>query len=102
MINFFKRFKRLFYSEKKLILSEILVANQSILRELTAMRGDSKSKEVSIQQEVVQMSERIGKLTKMIYDMVGSLSQYFKIELEFMEREKDKVVKKPTDHDAIF
>jgi len=99
MINFFKK---IFYPRKKLILSEILAINQGILRELIAMRGDSKSKELSIQLAVAQMSAEIAKLTKMIYDMVESLSKYFKLEVEFMEKEKEKTAKKPTEHDAIF
>jgi len=97
-----KFFKKLFYSEKKLILSEILAANQGILRELTALRGDSKSKEVSVQQEVAQMSKALEGLTKMMYDMVESLSKYFKLEVEFMEKEKKKMEKESTDHDKIF
>jgi len=97
-----KFFKKMFYSRKKLILSEILATNEGILRELTAMRGDSKSKEISIQEEVAKMSEELANLTKMIYDMVQSLSKYFKIEVEFMEKEKEKKEKKPTEHDAIF
>ena len=99
MISFFRK---IFHSEKKLILVQILDANQSILRELKAMRGDAISKENSIQQEVVQMSKGIEGLTKMIYDMVDSLSKYFKIEVEFMEKEKEKTEKKPTEHDRIY
>ena len=97
-----KFFKKIFYPRKKLILSEILATNQGILRELIAMRGDSKSKEVSIQQEVSKMSEEVAKLTKMIYDTVEGLSKYFKLEVEFMEKEKEKKDRKPTEHDHIF
>lgn len=97
-----KFFRKLFKGQKKLILVQILQANQAILRELIAIRGDSKSKEVSIQEDVAKMSEELAKSTKMIYDMVQSLSKYFKIEVEFMEKEKEKMAKKPTDHDAIF
>ena len=100
MIPFFKRLKKA--DEKKLILIQMLQSSQAIQRELTAMRGDSKNKEVSIQQEVVKMSEELAKLTKMMYDMVESLSKYFKLEVEFMEKEKAKKEKKPTEHDAIF
>ena len=99
MIKFFK--KKL-YSEKKLILSEILVANQSILSELRAIKGESKSKGTELKLEVQKMSGELGNLTKMIYDMVESLSKYFKIEVEFMEKEKEKMAKKPTPHDAIY
>jgi len=95
-------FRKLFRSEKQLILVQILQSSQAIQRELTAMRGDSKSKEVSIQGEVAQMSKGVEGLTKMIYDMVESLSKYFKLEVEFMEKEKEKTAKKPTEHDAIF
>lgn len=97
-----KFFKKIFYPRKKLILSEILATNQGILRELIAMRGDSKNKEVSIQEEVAQMSKGIAGLTKMIYDMVEGLSKYFKLEVEFMEKEKEKKDRKPTEHDHTF
>ncbi|MCK4384723.1 MAG: hypothetical protein KAW52_00525 [candidate division Zixibacteria bacterium] len=99
MIRFFKK---IFYPRKRLILSEILAINQGILRELTAMHGDSKNKEVSVQLAVVQMSVEIAKLTKMIYDMVENLSKYFKLEVEFMEKEKEKKDRKPTEHDHTF
>jgi len=103
MIKFFRKlFSKIFKREKNLILSEILAANQGILRELTAMRGDSKSKEISIQEDVAKMSGELANLTKMIYDMVESLSKYFKLEVEFMEKEKEKKEKKPTDHDLKF
>ena len=97
-----KFFRKIFYPRKKLILSEILAINQGILRELIAMRGDSKNKEVSIQLAVAQMSGEVAKLIKMIYDMVESLSKYFKLEVEFMEKEKEKKDRKPTEHDHIF
>ena len=99
MIKFIRKF---FSDEKKLILIQILSANQGILRELKAIRGDTISKEVSIQQDVIKMSGEIERLTKMIYDMVNALSKYFKIEVEFMEKEKEKMAKKPTKHDSIF
>jgi len=95
-------FRKLFYSEKKLILSEILAVNQGILRELTALRGDSKSKGIELKLEVQKMSGETEKLTKIIYDMVENLSKYFKIEVEFMEKEKAKKDRKPTEHDALF
>lgn len=95
-------FKNLFRSQKKLILVQILLANQSILQELKALRADATNKETSIQQEVAKMSGELVSLTKMIYDMVESLSKYFKIEVEFMEKEKEKADKKPTEHDRIF
>lgn len=97
-----KFFKKLFYPRKRLILSEILAINQGILSTLRAIQGDSKSKEVSIQEEVIQMSKGIAGLTKMIYDMVEGLSKYFKLEVEFMEKEKEKKAKKPTPHDLTF
>jgi len=97
-----KFFKKIFYSEKKLILSEILVANQAILSELRAIHGDSKSKATEFKLEVQKMSGELTRLTKMIYDMVESLSKYFKVEVEFMEKEKEKMAKKPTPHDAIY
>ncbi|GAF98962.1 unnamed protein product [marine sediment metagenome] len=100
MIKFSKRQKKV--DEKQLILVQILQSSQAIQRELTAMRGDSKSKEFSIQEDVAKMSEELAKLTKMIYDMVESLSKYFKLEVEFMEKEKEKSAKKPSPHDAIF
>jgi len=100
MIKFFKRLKRV--DEKKLVLVQILQSSQAIQRELTAIRGDSKSKEISIQEDVARMSEELVNFTKMIYDMVQSLSKYFKIEVEFMEKEKEKMAKKPSEHDAIF
>lgn len=103
MIKFFRKlFSKIFKREKNLILSEILVATQGIERELTAMRGDSKSKEVSIQEEVAKMSTELNNLTKMIYNMVEGLSKYFKMEVEFMEKEKAKKERKPTEHDHIF
>ena len=95
-------FKKIFYPRKKLILSEILAINQGILRELTAIHGEAKNKEASIQEEVAQMSKGIAGLTKMIYDMVENLSKYFKLEVEFMEKEKEKKDRKPTEHDSIF
>lgn len=97
-----KFFKKICYSEKKLILSEILVANQSILSELRAIKGESKSKGTELKLEVQKMSGELGNLTKMIYDMVESLSKYFKIEVEFAEKEKERMAKKPTEHDALF
>lgn len=103
MIKFFRKlFSRIFKREKNLILTEILAANQGILRELTAMRGEATSREVVVQKYVSEMNEELVKLTKMIYDMVQSLSKYFKLEVEFMEKEKEKTAKKPTEHDAIF
>jgi hypothetical protein len=48
------------------------------------------------------MSGDIENLTKMMYDMVQALSKYFKIEVEFMEKEKEKMAKEPTDHDHLF
>jgi hypothetical protein len=96
----FKRQKKV--DEKQLILVQILQSSQAIQRELVAMRGDSKSKEISIQEEVVKMSGELASLTKMIYDMVEGLSKYFKLEIEFMEKEKEKKAKKPTPHDATF
>jgi len=100
MIKFFKRQKKV--DEKQLVLVQILQSSQAIQRELVAIRGDSKSKEISIQEDVAKMSEELAKLTKMIYDMVESLSKYFKLEVEFMEKEKEKKEKKPTEHDHIF
>jgi len=94
--------RKLFRSEKKLILVQILSANQSILSTLRAIQGDSKSKGIELKLEVQKMSGELVSLTKMIYDMVQSLSKYFKMEVEFMEKEKEKTAKKPTEHDAIF
>ena len=103
MIKLFRKlFSRIFKREKNLILSEILVANQSILSTLRAIQGDSKSKGMEFKLEVQKMSGELTELTKMIYDMVEGLSKYFKIEVEFMEKEKEKKDRKPTDHDAIF
>lgn len=103
MIKFFRKlFSRIFKREKNLILSEILVANQSILSTLRAIQGDSKSKGIELKLEVQKMSGDLVNLTKMIYDMVQNLSQYFKIEVEFMEKEKKKMEKKPTEHDLRF
>jgi len=96
----FKRQKRV--DEKQLILVQILQSNQAIQRELVAIHGESKSKEVSIQEDVAKMSGELANLTKMIYDMVESLSKYFKLEVEFMEKEKEKKEKKPTEHDLKF
>ena len=95
-------FRNLFKSEKKLILVQILASMQSIQGSLTAMQGDSKSKGIELKLEVQKMSGELTNLTKMIYDMVQSLSKYFKIEVEFMEKEKEKMAKKPTPHDAIY
>ena len=96
----FKRQKKV--DEKQLILVQILQSSQAIQRELTAIHGEAKNKEISIQEEVAQMSKGIAGLTKMIYDMVEGLSKYFKLEVEFMEKEKEKKAKKPTEHDHIF
>jgi len=99
MINFFRK---IFHSEKKLILVQILSANEGILRELKAMRADATGKETSIQEEVAKASKEIEGLTKMIHDMVEALSKYFKIEVEFMEKEAKKMDKRPTEHDHRF
>ena len=100
--NKLRFFRKLFKSQKRLILVQILQSSQAIQRELVAIRGDSKSKEISIQEEVVKMSGELANLTKMIYSMVESLSKYFKLEVDFMEKEKEKKEKKPTEHDATF
>lgn len=99
MINFFRK---IFKSDKKLILVQILGSMQSIQSTLTAIQGDSKSKGTELKLEVQAMSKEVSNLTKMIYNMVESLSKYFKIEVEFMEKEKEKMDRKPTKHDAIF
>lgn len=98
--KFFKRTKKV--DEKQLILVQVLQSSQAIQRELVAIHGESKNKEISIREDVATMSGELAKLTKMIYDMVESLSKYFKIEVEFMEKEKEKMAKKPSEHDAIF
>ena len=97
-----KFFRRIFKSQKQLILVQILQSSQAIQRELAAIHGESKNKEVSIQEDVAKMTEELANLTKMIYDMVQALSQYFKLETEFMEKEKAKKERKPTEHDARF
>lgn len=100
MIKFSKRRKKV--DEKQLILVQMLQSSQAIQRELVAIHGESKSKGIELKLEVQKMSGELVKLTKMIYDMVESLSKYFKIEVEFMEKEKEKTAKKPTEHDATF
>ena len=100
MIKFFKRRKKV--DEKQLILVQILQSSQAIQRELVAMRGDSKSKGIELKLEVQKMSGELVNLTKIIYDIVDNLSKYFKIEVEFMEKEKAKKDRKPTEHDLRF
>lgn len=99
MIEFFKR---LFHSKKNLILAQILTTNQRILAELIAIRGDGKNKEASVYEKVSDMTGEVAKLTKMMYDMVESLSKYFNLEVEFMKKEKEKAEKIPTEHDHRF
>jgi len=99
MIRFFRK---IFHSRKRLILVQILQSNQAIQRELVAMHGDSKSKGTELKLEVQKMSGDIENLTKMIYNMVESLSKYFKIEVDFMEKEQKKMEKEPTEHDRTF
>lgn len=110
MIKFFRKlFGKIFYSEKKLILSEILTSNEgasTILEDISAtlkaMHGDSKSRGTELKLEVQKVSKDVEGLTKMIYEMVNALSKYFKLEVDFMEKEKEKTEKVPTEHDALF
>ena len=95
-------FRKIFKSDKKLILVQMLASMQSIQGTLTAIQGDSKSKGIELKLEVQKMSGELVNLTKIIYDMVDNLSKYFKIEVEFMEKEKAKKDRKPTEHDLRF
>ena len=95
-------FRKIFKSDKKLILVQMLASMQSIQGILTAIQGDSKNKGIELKLEVQKMSGELVNLTKIIYDMVDNLSKYFKIEVEFMEKEKAKKDRKPTEHDLRF
>jgi len=77
--------------------------NQAKLVESTEELGDSMTASIALLTEAVtEQSENLGRFIKLNSEMLETMAKYFKLELEFTQKEIDKLNVVPSEHDALF
>lgn len=94
MITFFKKLIKNRREKKILYLAAFAL--------LKSIDGELKKMNHIFQTELSELTKQQMNANNSIIEMVEVLAKYFKIELEFAEKEKAKGELKPTEHDKKF
>lgn len=94
MITFFKKLIKKRKEKKVMYLAAFAL--------LKSIDGELKNMNNIFQTELSDLATKQAELSISIRQMVETLAKYFKIELEFAEKEKKRSEIEPTDHDKKF